>query len=392
LCVLKKNCGGFIFWYFSAFSELFHFFSKVRRRTHFSCKFVAQIVGPAKMVQNASFSEREKLVIKRLRPRFTLEKIARLFGSSTSAVGRIVGPRAFSKKEIVPSPKKPTKPRPLLKKRRKIVLELASATDLTGERLHPTANCIKNQLARKHNIIVCKATIVNDLHFLGLHSYVRPKVCCLQVDHARRLAFCKKMLGVDARWLHFSDEKLWDSNNRGYRQEWVTDRRALTQRIQTRWPSARVMVWGIIGVGFRKLVVFPTSSKSDGETTPFRLDGKQYVRRCLVPVSKYFQAGSQRVFQQDGAGAHQAGARYLAEKRISFIHDWPARSPDLSPIETLWSSLSVSVSAKHPTNRDELVAAIWESWNAYPQEKIDELVLSFTARIRKVIENNGLMS
>jgi hypothetical protein len=44
------------------------------------------------------------------------------------------------------------------------------------------------------------------------------------------------------------------------------------------------------------------------------------------------------IFQQDNASIHMSGHSlvWFAEKNIPLL-DWPARSPDLNPIENLWA-------------------------------------------------------
>ena len=49
-----------------------------------------------------------------------------------------------------------------------------------------------------------------------------------------------------------------------------------------------------------------------------------------------FKADSTRQFQQDNAPCHTARSikQYMEEKRLNLM-PWPARSPDLNPIENL---------------------------------------------------------
>ena len=48
---------------------------------------------------------------------------------------------------------------------------------------------------------------------------------------------------------------------------------------------------------------------------------------------------------------------FLADRHVDVI-DWPANSPDLSPIENLWSWLKHEVERKRPMNKAELEAGI----------------------------------
>ena len=82
--------------------------------------------------------------------------------------------------------------------------------------------------------------------------------------------------------------------------------------------------------------------------------------------------------------------RYLRSKGIDVIMDWPARSPDLNPIELLWARLKREVSKRGPTDVEDLEAFVRECWDAIPQREIDDLVKSFSSRLERCTENNGV--
>ena len=51
--------------------------------------------------------------------------------------------------------------------------------------------------------------------------------------------------------------------------------------------------------------------------------------------------------------------------------EWPARSPDLNPIEHAWDMLQTAVSSRpvQPASVQELRQALFEEWDQIPQYK-----------------------
>ena len=78
----------------------------------------------------------------------------------------------------------------------------------------------------------------------------------------------------------------------------------------------------------------------------------------------------------------------LAASNIKYL-DWPSNSPDLNPIENVWSILKMKI-AKHRTNSTgEFEKCIINEWNNILFITISNIIKSMPVRIMKVIANNG---
>ena len=71
--------------------------------------------------------------------------------------------------------------------------------------------------------------------------------------------------------------------------------------------------------------------------------------------------------------------------------DWPPKSPDLNPIENLWSQLKRKMSKRvtNDTTLDDLAVLLVEEWNGLDQNFIRRLIESMRRRCQATIDANG---
>ena len=352
-------------------------------------------------MKQCNFTERERRVLVQLaRLDFNTRDIAALFGCSSATVSYHIRNKGQAKPRTLPPVDKAR-----MEQRRKIikrlVVQVIEVLDKQKNIVrvvpkYPSCHTLRVALSRVHKIDVSKQTVANDLKALNAFVRVRPRVCNTGPGDAKsRLIFIRLLLRMPLSYLKriiFTDEKIFNTNEHGRRTMWVFHPSSLLSRENRRWPVGRVLVWGAIGVGYRCIKIFPEfEKKEEGERGPpkaWRLTGSRYVRLCLSPnVDRWIR--ERRVVQQDGAGAHSPGEAFLQRKGVEQLSGWPPRSPQLSPIETLWAILAPRVAAHNPVNRDELISSIRTEWEAVEQSTIDSLVLSFHSRLSECLEKNG---
>ncbi|ETV78810.1 hypothetical protein H257_07640 [Aphanomyces astaci] len=98
------------------------------------------------------------------------------------------------------------------------------------------------------------------------------------------------------------------------------------------------------------------------------------------------------IFQHDNASIHASKEtkEFLNEHNVH-VMDWPAKSPDLNPIENIWGVLARAVYAhgRQFASKNELIAAILKAWDGIGQDLIDKLLKSMQKRCVSVLELKG---
>ena len=209
-------------------------------------------------------------------------------------------------------------------------------------------------------------------------------------DKKKRLKWCKERKNWSIeKWAKvlFTDEANFEVTNRKGRF-WFWRKKSPSTKYKfvlskTQGGGGSVGIWGCInkqGTGM--------SSLYDGRLNSLRyidiLDDNLQASRDL------FSLGDELIYQQDNAPCHTAGivTDYFVQNQVE-IMPWPARSPDLNPIENLWVWIDRKLQTKVITNKDQLNEAIREAWLEIPAELCKALVESMPRRMAACIKANG---
>ncbi|GFX36980.1 transposable element Tcb2 transposase [Trichonephila clavipes] len=214
-----------------------------------------------------------------------------------------------------------------------------------------TAQQVANQFLAASGKQISRKTVARRLRGGGLYAR-RPVVCVPLTRQHRtaRLQWCRERHNwTEQDWacVLFSDESrfslssdcrrqmIWRESGTAYRPENIQEK--------DRYPTCSIMVWaGIMINGRTRLHVVANGT----------MTGQRCIDEVLLPH------GIQRLV-------------------------WPARSPDLNPIENVWDTLGRQVAGRNypPTNKNTLIRALTEEWDKLPQQLLDNVVQSMVRRV-----------
>ena len=100
---------------------------------------------------------------------------------------------------------------------------------------------------------------------------------------------------------------------------------------------------------------------------------------------------SQFEFMEDGAPAHRAATtkRWHSDHGVELFQGWPGNSPDLNPIENLWSQMKHMQRKERATSTDGLKKIARKVWRGITPEYLQNLYQSMPRRMAAVIEAQG---
>ncbi len=83
----------------------------------------------------------------------------------------------------------------------------------------------------------------------------------------------------------------------------------------------------------------------------------------ILPSADKLYGDADFIFQQDLASAHTAkGTKNWYNDHGFTVLDWPSNSPDLNPVDNLWSIVKRKMRDTRPDNTDDLKTAIKATW------------------------------
>uniref|UniRef100_A0A8C7G790 Transposase n=1 Tax=Oncorhynchus kisutch TaxID=8019 RepID=A0A8C7G790_ONCKI len=144
-----------------------------------------------------------------------------------------------------------------------------------------------------------------------------------------------------------------------------------------------VMVWGGVSQHHRSELVVIAGN----------LNAVRYREDILLPhVVPFLQAHPDTTLQHDNATSHTARSvrDFLQDTDVSVL-PWPAKSPDLNPIEHVWNLLNWRLRARAipPRNVWEVAGALVDEWGNISQQELANLVQSMRRRCSAVLNETG---
>ena len=209
----------------------------------------------------------------------------------------------------------------------------------------------------------------------------------------RRMRWANVVQGwtVQQNWRHviFSDEfrvTLFKCDGRVvvWRQE---HERFLPQCMQMVRPENRVgvMFWGCIGFGGRGHLV-----EIDGNMNRHRYI--QVLQDHLIPSAAdiFRQPDPRFIFQHDNAPPHTARdtVAWMDQQPFNYMQ-WPAYSPDMNIIETVWGVIMQKLRANPPLTVAALRNRVMEHWAEITPQYLRNLYATLPRRIASLLRARG---
>lgn len=242
--------------------------------------------------------------------------------------------------------------------------------------------------------LVSTQTVRNILKKHQFKAYVKKKKPLLKKQHRLdRLAFARKHQNwtiEDWKKVIWSDEtKINRFGSDGRKYIWKKKGSGLTSReveSTVKFGGGHLMVWGCMG--WQGLGIL---AEVEGI-----MDAKQYVsileESLPESIEKLGMEEEDVIFQQDNDPKHTSKLAQNWFKDNGFmVLDWPAQSPDLNPIEHLWTILKRKLNSYEtgPKGMWELWERAAKEWDEIQEKECQKLIESMPRRLEAVIKAKG---
>lgn len=309
-------------------------------------------------------------------------------GEGLREIGRILMIAPNSVRNIVMGRHKKQKerrgPKPKLS-RSDLTAIKRTTTSLTDEGRQVTAREVMNTSNIEH---VSAWTMRRAMSRLGLkYQKVKKNIVLTKEHKKRRLELATKW--IDEMWPWFkviwSDEKRFNLDGPDSWGSWQREDQKI-QRNKRQQGGQSIQFWGML-LPDGKLILKELSQWSKSEDYIGLLAGFAW------PIIE-LEYGGDFIFQQDNASIHVSKETmdFFQRHKIQ-VMDWPARSPDLSPIENVWSLLTQEIYKGPQFNnvqelREAIINAV-EVLNMTQRHKMKKIRDSIASRLRQVVQVKG---
>ena len=116
---------------------------------------------------------------------------------------------------------------------------------------------------------------------------------------------------------------------------------------------------------------------------------KQALEFYKQDIEALSDGNSLLYFQQDNATPHTSKEAREALKEIKSLKFWPPNSPEISPIEKVWSFIMRKLEGKKIKDLNQLKNEVLYIWNRVPKNYCKKIVEKFDKDINNLIKNSG---
>ena len=214
-----------------------------------------------------------------------------------------------------------------------------------------------------------------------------------RVHKQKRLVFAKTYANwtvEDWKQVVWTDEtKINQMGSDGRHWVWKTAGEGLSDRLvngTVKFGGGSCMIWGCMlwqGPGH----IHHIEGTMDGDLYVHILDDKLYQS-----LKKYRKKKWQVLFQQDNDPKHTSKkAKMWLENSGLKVMEWPPQSPDLNPIEQLWTYVKNRLEEyeNYPSSITELRERVDIEWGKIPASVCQNLIESMPRRVQAVLQAKG---